>query len=237
MGYLAPRLSPICHGRPRTPTCSHGPGPWRLCKRWLGTSSLVWCAALFCTYREAAASAALARVTLARMSEALVRGSTPGFCIRPPEHADIGWAGKSQTTAMAVRVHRCHIVSSGALAELRLENGRLLVERRRRASGHGAVDPQSLDTSSPGKRVLRLNQKNSKSLISLEKNPSVQVLRREALLSRRLRRCWIFKIRRQQRFAAGHCCVACSTRRTSRRLAAPGRRSRSSASSPARACP
>lgn len=113
----------------------------------------------------------------------------------------------------------------------------LLVERRRRAFGHGAVDPQSLDTSSPGKRVLRFNQKNSKSLISLEKNPSVQVLRREALLSRRLRRCWIFKIRRQQRFAAGRRCVACSTRRTSRRLAAPGRRSRSSASSPARACP
>jgi hypothetical protein len=26
---------------------------------------------------------------------------------------------------MAVRVHRCHSVSPGALAELRLENGRL----------------------------------------------------------------------------------------------------------------
>ena len=32
---------------------------------------LVWCAALFCTYLETAAKAALARVTLARMSEAL----------------------------------------------------------------------------------------------------------------------------------------------------------------------
>ena len=32
---------------------------------------LVWCAALFCTYLETAAKAALARVTLARMSDAL----------------------------------------------------------------------------------------------------------------------------------------------------------------------
>jgi hypothetical protein len=32
----------------------------------------VWCAVMFCTYFEAAAKAAFARVTLARMSEALV---------------------------------------------------------------------------------------------------------------------------------------------------------------------
>jgi hypothetical protein len=33
--------------------------------------SLVWCAALFCTYLETVAKTALARVTLAKMSEAL----------------------------------------------------------------------------------------------------------------------------------------------------------------------
>jgi hypothetical protein len=76
-----------------------------------------------------------------------------------PEHADIRWAGKAQTTAMVMRVHRCHIVSPDSLAELHLEHGRLLVERGRRASGHGMVDPQNLDTSPPGKPVLRLNQR------------------------------------------------------------------------------
>lgn len=37
----------------------------------IGRFPLVWCATLFCTYLEAAARAALARVTLARMSEAV----------------------------------------------------------------------------------------------------------------------------------------------------------------------
>ncbi len=37
----------------------------------MNAGGLVWCAALFCTYREAAASAALARATWAKMSEAL----------------------------------------------------------------------------------------------------------------------------------------------------------------------
>jgi hypothetical protein len=35
------------------------------------TASLVWCAGLFCTYLEAIARAVFARVTLAKMSEAL----------------------------------------------------------------------------------------------------------------------------------------------------------------------
>jgi len=42
------------------------------CKEWLYMEAyLVQCATLLCTYRATAASAALARVTLARMSEAL----------------------------------------------------------------------------------------------------------------------------------------------------------------------
>ena len=39
-------------------------------RRGLRCSLLVWCADLFCTYRPTRAKAALARVTLARMSSA-----------------------------------------------------------------------------------------------------------------------------------------------------------------------